>query len=111
MLADGLDFADKREPAKRLDLDLPDTLSGQAEMPADLLERAGIAAVEAVAEDDHLAFAVGKVAERPTKRLAAEMELDSLFGERVVTRDEVAECGVVLLSDRGIETGRRTSRR
>src|SRR5262249_53406224 len=44
----------RRKPAESLDLDLADTLPRDAEMRADLAERARVGLVEAVAQDDHV---------------------------------------------------------
>ena len=52
-------------------LDLADALAGDPERAPDLLERAGLRAVEAVAELDYAALAVGE-RERDLDVLAAE---------------------------------------
>ena len=102
----GLDLAERREPAEGLDLDLADALAREAEAAADLLERLRLVVGEAVAEDEHLALAVGEGAQRRGERLAAERELDLLLGERPLAGDEVAQDRVLLVSDRLVEAGR-----
>src|SRR5262249_20168191 len=49
--------------------------------------------------------------ERLEERAAPELELDPLFGERVLASDEVAEHGLVGVADRCVETRRCTRRR
>ena len=48
---------------KRLALDLADTLARDAELATDLLERARMAVLQAEAQADDLAFALGKAVE------------------------------------------------
>ena len=48
----------------------------------------------------------GRACERLAQRLAAEVELDRLFGQRLVAGDEVPEHGVVALPDWSVEARR-----
>src|SRR2546423_9536448 len=89
-------LAQRGETAKRLQLDLADALAGEAQTATDVLERLRIAAVEAVAEGEHLPLAVGERPERLRQSLAAQRYLDLLLGEGVLARDEIAEDGVLL---------------
>ena len=99
------------EAAQRLELDLPDALSREPEPPADLLERLRLGAGEPVAHHDDLALALGERGERVPERLAAQVELDGLLGQRLVAGDEVAEDGVLAVADRRVEARRRARRR
>ena len=93
--------------AQRLGLDLADALAGDAELAADLFERAELAVLQAEAKDDDFALALGELAQR-----VANLRLEQLLRgelERVRHRlvfDEVAEEGVAVLADRGFERDR-----
>ena len=57
-------------------LDLPDSLAGEPERSADLLERLRLRIGEAVPQGDYLAFAVGEGGESADQRLTAQRDLD-----------------------------------
>jgi hypothetical protein len=72
------------ETVQCLDLDLADAFAGDPQAPADVLERARVGIVQAVAEDDHAAVALGERSERIRERLGAQAVLEELVGERAV---------------------------
>src|SRR4051794_9816227 len=80
-----------------LRLDLADALAGDAELLADLLERAGLAVVEAEAEPDDLLLPVRQPGQRFHDRLA-QHPLGGGFGGRLrpARRGEVGQGGGVL---------------
>src|SRR3954464_12328786 len=93
--------------AQRLGLDLPDALAGDAELAPDLLQRAEAAILQPEAELDDPALAVGQALER-----VADLALEELLRGQVERRghrlvfDEVAEEGVAVLPDRGLQRHR-----
>src|SRR6185437_3876087 len=60
------------ELLQRVVLDLADALAGDPECAADLLERAGLLALEAEAQLDHLALALGQRVEGAVDVLAPQ---------------------------------------
>ena len=92
---------------ERLGLDLADPLAGDAELAADLLERLGLAAVEAEAQPHDLLLALGQLAEHVADGLRQHhprRRVGGAVGRGVL--DEVAEVGLVLLADRRVERQR-----
>src|SRR5207244_1686227 len=77
-----LHLAQARETLERLGLDLAHALAGQAEPPADLLERLRLRVVESVAQDQDLALALREGSQRDRERLAAQRALDRPLGDR-----------------------------
>src|SRR5690242_4847593 len=85
-------------------LDLADALARDVERPPDLVERARVLAVEAVAELQHLALPARERAEDLAQRLLAHADLGLLVRQRqVLVGDEVAELRLVLVADRLLE--------
>src|SRR5690242_17237380 len=96
------------ELLQTLVLDLADALACDVERPPDLVERARVLAVEAVAKLEHLPLATREGAEDLPQRLLAHRDLGLLVGQRqILVRDEVAELGLVLVADRLLERDRR----
>src|SRR5436190_3116658 len=82
-------------------LDLPDALSRDVERTADLVQRARMLPVEAVAQLEDLALAGRERAEDLAERLLPERDLSLLVRERqVLVREEVPKLGLVLVADR-----------
>ena len=76
------------------------SLAGDVERAPDLVERAGVLVAEAVAQLDHAPFAVGEVPERLLQRFAGEDLNGALVGRfRLLVRDQLAELGLVLVTD------------
>src|SRR5205085_4347358 len=96
---------------ERFGFDLAHALACQREAPPDLLERLRLRVREAVAEDDHLPLAIGERRERHREGFASQRVLDGLLRKRIVVGDEVAEDGVLLLSDGLVEARRRAGGR
>src|SRR5438552_1392501 len=71
LVADGSDLAQARQPAQRLDLDLPHTLACQTEAATDLLECLRLVVGEPVAEAQHLPLALVQRLQRLLQGLAA----------------------------------------
>src|SRR6478736_3806567 len=93
--------------AERLGLDLADALAGDVELLADLLEGAGTPVLEAEPELEHAPLATGqRVKDRLDLLLEELMRRRLGRGERAPVLDEVAEVGVLLLADRGLERDR-----
>src|SRR5712692_585129 len=92
---------------QRPDLDLTDTLAGERESLAHLFQRALMTIVEPEAQLDHAALP-------RRERVEHILHLGVQHGERGGVRrrdcltvlDEVAEMGVLLLADRGLERNR-----
>src|SRR6478752_6585760 len=81
----------RAELLQALVLDLPDALARDLERPADLVERARLLAVQAVAQLEHPALAIVQRAEALRERRRAECGVGRLFGERrVLVLDELA---------------------
>src|SRR5205085_8683386 len=95
------------QPAQRLDLHLPYTLARESQAAADLLERLRLRVDEAVAQDDHLAFAPRQRGQCLLQRFASQRHLDLLVRQRAVAGDEVAEDRVLLVADGLVEARRR----
>src|SRR5690349_24425591 len=92
------------ELLQALVLDLADALARDVERPPDLVERARVLAVEAVAELQHLALPARERAEDLAQRLLAHADLGLLVRQRqVLVGDEVAELRLVLVADRLLE--------
>lgn len=95
------------EFAEGLGLDLADAFAGDAEEAAYLLQGAGAAVGQAVAELDDLAFAFAESGEHRLQVLAQQQEGGRLDGAGgVAVLDEVTEGDVVLLADRGVQRHR-----
>src|SRR5689334_9217298 len=100
-ILESLRFRQGLELLQRVVLDLADSLAGDAERPADLLQRAGLLALEPEAELDHLAVTLGERGEGVLDVLPPERDLRRV--ERrlgLLVLDEVAELGLFLLADR-----------
>src|SRR3954464_10964612 len=76
--------AECAELLQALVLDLADPLARDVECPADLVQRARMLAVEAVAQLEHLALAARERAEDLPQRFLAQRDLGLLVGERQV---------------------------
>src|SRR5205085_5426377 len=89
-------------------LDLPDPLARHVERPPDLVERAGMLAVEAVAKLEHLPLARREAGEDVAQRLLAQHDLRGLVRQRLrLVGEEVAELRLLLVADRLLERDRR----
>jgi hypothetical protein len=93
---------------ERLVLDLADALARHVERAADLVERAGVLAAQAVAQLEDAALAVGEVLQRLAQRLLRE-DLGGALVRRLgpLVGDELAELGLLLVADRLLERDRR----
>src|SRR4051794_18321493 len=93
--------------AQRLRLDLPDPLSGDVELLADLLERPGTPVLESEAELEHASLPTGQRVEHRLDLLLEELVRCGLGGsEGTAVLDEVTEVRVLFLTDRGLERDR-----
>src|SRR5436190_14816920 len=92
---------------QRLRLDLPDPLAGNPELLADLLQRPRVPVDQAEPQLDDLLLPVGQRVQDRVELLLQEDEgggIDRYDGVAVL--DEVAEVGVLLLTDRRLERDR-----
>src|SRR5438876_8963344 len=88
------------ELLQALVLDLPDSLAGDVERPPHLVERAGMLAVEPVAQLEHAPLAMRERPEDLPERLLAHRDLRSLVGQRhLLVLQEVPELGLFLIAD------------
>src|SRR3569833_4665586 len=92
---------------QRLLLELTDPLAGQAEVLADLVQRARGAVVEAEAHRHDLLFAGRQHAQGEAELVGHELPVAQLgrLG-RVGVLDEVTDAGLAVLADRGVEADR-----
>ena len=81
-VADALCVGECTELLQALVLDLADPLAGDLEMATDLVKRPRLLAVEAVAQLEHLALALGEVVEDASQRLPLQRRLGQLVRER-----------------------------
>src|SRR6266508_963667 len=101
---EALRFGQRREGLERVVLDLADPLAGDTEGAADLLERLWLTAMEAEAELDYLALALGQRGQRVLDLRASQRDrghLERRLGQLIF--DEVTELRVLLLADRFLE--------
>src|SRR5206468_3198429 len=92
------------ELAECLCLDLADPLAGDVELAADLLEGARSAVLQPEPELEHPPLATRQRVEHRFDLLLEELVGRRLgWGEGATVLDEVAEVGVLLLADRGLE--------
>src|SRR5918992_1933368 len=90
-----------------LGLDLADALAGDPELAADLLEGAGVAVGEAEAELDDLLLPLREGVQDRVELLLEQDEAGRVDrDDGVGVLDEVAEVGVLLLADRGLQRHR-----
>src|SRR6476469_11230863 len=90
--------------AQRLGLDLADPLASDVELLADLLEGPGTPVLEAEAELEHAPLAAGQRVEHRLHLLLEQLVRRGLGRRQGATvLDEVAEVGVLLLADRGLQ--------
>src|SRR5438105_6468375 len=93
--------------AQRFRLDLPDALSRDVELAADLFERARAAVFETEAQLKHAPFAAGEAFEHALDLLLEELVARGVArGEGLVVGDEVPEVRVLFLADRRLERHR-----
>src|SRR5262245_66069153 len=98
--AQGLGLGERLQLLQGVVLDLADALTGDAEGAADLLQRAGVLALQPEAQLDHLALALGQRVERALDVLAAQVQGGLVErGRGLLVLDEVAELGLLLLTD------------
>ena len=90
--------------AQRLGFDLADTFTGDVELLTNFLEGAGVTVLNAEAQTQYL-FLTGRQRLEYLDQLLLEQHERSCLSRfgRIVVRDEVAEVGVFLLTDRGLE--------
>src|SRR5229473_462347 len=101
---EALRFRQRREDLERVVLDLADPLAGDTEGAADLLERLWLTAMEAEAELDYLALALGQRGQRLLDLHASQRDrghLERRLGQLIF--DKVSELRVLLLADRLLE--------
>src|SRR5918994_7300324 len=90
-----------------LGLDLADPLAGDPELAADLLQGPGVAVGEAEAELDDLLLPLREGVQDRVELLLEQDEAGRVHGhDGVGVLDEVAEVGVLLLTDRGLQRHR-----
>src|SRR6266542_5337389 len=93
--------------AKRLDLDLADTFPRDAELLADLLERAAVAVFQAEAQLEDAALALGQLVEHLLDLLAQHLVARGVRGcQHLGVLDEVTKLAVLLLAHRRLERHR-----
>ena len=93
-----------RQPREGLALDLADALARDAELSADLLERARMAVLEPEAQADDLALSFCKSVEHLAQLLLKHGEACSVGRhDGGIVLDEVAELAVFLFADRGFQ--------
>ena len=86
--------------AQGLGLDLADTLTGDVELLAHLLQGAGAAVLDAEAQLQHLLLTGGQGAQHVHQLLLQQREAGGLAGlGRALVGDEVAQMAVLLLTD------------
>jgi hypothetical protein len=107
-VAELLGLRERLQLLERLVLDLADPLARHVERAADLVERAGVLAAQAVAQLEDAALAVGEVLQRLAQRLLRE-DLGGALVRRLgaLVGDELAELGLLLVADRLLERDRR----
>jgi hypothetical protein len=103
-------FSDLVEVVKlfeRVILDLSDPLAGHVEIPADLVERPWVLAVEAVAQLEYATLAIAEPLQRVSQRLAGEDLGGALVGRLgLFVGDELTELRFFLITDRLFERDR-----
>src|SRR5436190_2288825 len=89
-------------------LDLADPLTRHVERAADLVQRARVLAVEAVAELEDAPLAEAQRPQHALERRLADLDLGGLFGKRLgLVGEEVPELGLLFVADRLLERDRR----
>src|SRR5919197_3383843 len=84
-------------------LELPHPLGRNPKAATGLAERCGLVAVDAVAQLNHVALALGQPLQRAPHALLPQAHLHLLFGLRLVARDQLAERRLALLAHRLVE--------
>src|SRR4051795_2663226 len=88
------------ELRQRLRLDLADPLAGEAELLADLVERARLAVCEAEAQCDDRCLTLGQRLQHAVELTLQQTERHDLRSDRRVrVLDEVAQLAVALVAD------------
>src|ERR1700760_4876766 len=96
---------------QRLLLELPDPLAGQAEGPADLVQRVRVAVVETEPHRHDRGFTWRQRVQCRTQLLGHQLTVDELRGlGRVDVLDQVADAGLAVLADGGVERDRLARR-
>src|SRR5262245_25779754 len=107
-VADALGVGKRAELLQPLVLDLANALARHVERTPDLVERPRLLAVEAVAQLEDAALALGQRLEDLPQRLALERGLRELVRQRRrLVGEEVPELGLVVVADRLLERDRR----
>src|SRR5919198_3190513 len=89
-------------------LDLANPLARHVERAADLVERARVLAVEAVAQLEHAPLAEAQRAEHALQCRLAHLDLGGLVGQRLaLVREEVPELRLLLVAHRLLQRDRR----
>src|SRR5262249_55665811 len=103
-----LRLCERAELLQALVLDLTDALAGDVERPPHLVERARMLSVEPVPQLEDAALARREAAEHALQRGLPQLHLGDLVGKRLVlVGQEVAELGLLVVSDRLFERDRR----
>src|ERR1019366_2978849 len=103
-----LSFGEGLELLERLVFDLADAFAGDVERPPDLVQRARVPAAEPVAQLEHAPLAVAEVLERGSQGFLGDGLHGALVGRLgALVGDELAELGLLLVTDRLLERDRR----
>src|SRR5205814_6233120 len=98
----------RAELLQALVLDLTNPLARDVERPPHLVERPRMLAVEPVAQFEDAALARGEAAEHALQRRFPQLHLGDLVRKRLVlVGEEVAELGLLVVSDGLLERNRR----
>src|SRR2546430_3396167 len=101
-------LGERAQLLQALVLDLADPLARHVERAADLVERARMLAVEAVAELENAPLAQAQRRQHALQRRLAELDLGGLLRKRLaLVGEEVPELGLLLVADRLLQRDRR----
>src|SRR6185436_3470501 len=97
--AERLDLARDGEALERRRLDLAYALARDPEPASDLLERLWLLGVKAVAEAEHRLLPFREALQRLVKRRLGQADLDFLLDASLRDADEIADRGVVVVTE------------